>query len=137
MQVVPQARGTVVEIGIGSGLNLPLYRDDVERLYGIDPSEELLRMAGKKARSAAFPVELLARTAEALPLEDRCADTVVTTFTLCTIVDPVKALQEMRRVLRPGGALLFPEHGLAPDASVERWQHRLNPVWNRIASLAI
>ena len=133
LQVVPQARGTVVEIGIGSGLNLPFYGDDIERLYGIDPSEELLRMAGNKARSAPFPVELLAHAAEALPLEDRSADTVITTFTLCTITDPVKALQEMRRVLRPSGALLFAEHGLAPDASVERWQHRLNPVWNRIS----
>jgi len=132
-QVVPQARGTVVEIGVGSGLNLPFYGNDVERLYGIDPSKELLRMARKKARSTTFPVELLAHPAEALPLANQCADTVVTTFTLCTILDPVKALQEMKRVLKPDGILLFAEHGLAPDASVKRWQHRFNPIWNRIA----
>lgn len=131
-QVIPQARGTVVEIGIGSGLNLPFYGGDVERLYGIDPSEELLHMADKKARAAAFPVELLPHSGEALPLEDRFADTVVTTFTLCTIPDPLAALQEMRRVLKPEGVLLFAEHGLAPDASVERWQHRLNPLWSKI-----
>ncbi len=132
-QVVPQARGTVVEIGIGSGLNLPFYGDNVERLYGIDPSEELLRMARKKADSTRFPVEFSTHSAEALPLGNHCADTVITTFTLCTIPDPVKALQEMKRVLKPGGSLLFAEHGLAPDASVKRWQRRLNPIWNRIA----
>ena len=131
-QVIPQARGTVVEIGVGSGLNLPFYGDDVERLYGIDPSEELLHMADKKARAAAFPVELLPHSGEMLPIEDRFADTVVTTFTLCTIPDPLAALQEMRRVLKPEGVLLFVEHGLAPDASVERWQHRLNPLWSKI-----
>lgn len=132
-QIVPQARGTVVEIGIGSGLNLPFYGNAVDRLYGIDPSEELLRMAEKKARSTQFPVEFLAHSGEALPLENQSADTVITTFTLCTIPDPVKALQEMQRVLKPGGRLLFAEHGLAPDSSVERWQRRLNPVWSRIA----
>ena len=132
-QVVPQARGTVVEIGIGSGLNLPFYGREVERLYGVDPSEELLRMAGKKASSMRFPVEFITQSAEALPLGNHCCDTVITTFTLCTIPDPRKALQEMRRVLKPGGVLLFAEHGLSPDASVERWQRRLNPVWKKIS----
>ena len=131
-QVVPQARGTVVEIGVGSGLNLPFYGSGVEQLYAVDPSEELLRMARTKARRANVPVEFLADSGEMLPLEDGCADTVVTTFTLCTIPDPLQALREMKRVLKPGGVLLFAEHGLAPEASVQRWQHRLNPVWKKV-----
>lgn len=131
-QIVPQARGTVVEIGVGSGLNLPFYGSDVQRVYGVDPSEELLRMAWKKAQGANVPVEFLAHSGETLPLGDGCADTVVTTFTLCTIPDPMKALHEMKRVLKPGGVLLFAEHGLAPEASVQRWQHRLNPVWKKV-----
>jgi SAM-dependent methyltransferase len=90
-------------------------------------------MAGKQSRSTGFPVDLLTHSGEALPFGDRCADTVVTTFTLCTIPDPVKALREMRRVLKPGGLLLYAEHGLAPDPSVERWQRRLNPVWRTIS----
>lgn len=90
-------------------------------------------MAAKNARAGQFRVELLAQPAEALSLEDHCADTVITTFTLCTIADPAQALKEMRRVLKPEGVLLFAEHGLAPDASVQRWQHRLNPLWSRIS----
>ena len=131
--LVPGARGVVLEVGIGSGLNLPFYGPQVERLYAIDPSEELLRMARKRAQSMPFPVEFFARSGEAIPIDDHCVDTVVTTFTLCTIADPLAALREMRRVLRPTGRLLFAEHGLAPDRSVQRWQHRCNPVWKRIA----
>lgn len=132
-QLVPQARGATLEIGVGSGLNLPFYGPQVDRLYAVDPSEELLRMAEKKVRRAPFPVELLVRSAEEIPIDDRSIDTVVTTWTLCTIPDPGKALAEMRRVLKPGGVLLFAEHGLAPEASVQRWQHRLNPLWNKLA----
>ena len=131
--LVPQARGAVLEMGIGSGLNLPFYGPDVQRLYAIDPSERLLRMARKRARSARFPVEFFARSGEAIPIEDHCVDTVLTTFTLCTIAEPFAALREMRRVLRPAGRLLFAEHGFAPDPSVQRWQHRCNPLWNAIA----
>lgn len=131
-QLVPKACGTVLEIGVGSGLNLPYYGTAVSRLYGLDPSEELLRMARKKASAAMFPVEFLVHTGEEIPLDDCCFDTIVTTWTLCTIPDPVKALKEMRRVLKPGGSLLFAEHGLAPDASVRGWQERLNPLWRKI-----
>ena len=132
-QIVPEARGAVLEIGIGSGLNLPFYGTGVEQLYGLDPSQELLAMARKKAGAVAFPVELLAHPGEAIPLDDACVDTVVTTWTLCSIADPVKALREMRRVLKPGGMLLFTEHGLAPEARVQGWQRRLNPLWSRIS----
>lgn len=130
-QVVSQACGSVLEIGVGSGLNLPFYGARVNRLFALDPSEELLRMARKKAESAPFPVEFLAQGGEEIPSDDRSFDTIVTTWTLCTIPDPLKALKEMKRVLKPGGTLLFAEHGLAPDANVRAWQQRLNPVWRR------
>lgn len=131
-RIVPQARGTVLEIGVGSGLNLPFYGHGVEQLYGLDPSEELLAMARKKSRTIAFPIEFLAYPGEEIPLDDKCIDTVVTTWTLCSIPDPVKALREMRRVLKPGGILLFAEHGLAPEARVQGWQQFLNPLWSSI-----
>lgn len=131
--LVPGARGVVLEMGIGSGLNFPYYGPQVQRLYAIDPSEDLLRMARKRARSVRFPVEFFARSGEAIPIEDHKVDTVLTTFTLCTIADPVAALREMHRVLSPTGRLLFAEHGFAPDPSVQRWQHRCNPLWTRIA----
>lgn len=129
--LVPQACGTVLEIGVGSGLNLPFYGAGVNRLFALDPSEELLRMAKKKAGAAVFPVEFLTHSGEEIPLDDGCVDMVVTTWTLCTIPDAVRALKEMRRVLKPGGTLLFAEHGLAADASVRAWQQRINPVWRR------
>jgi len=130
-QVVPQARGVVLEIGVGSGLNLPLYSTGVEHVYALDPSEDLLKMARKKARAAGMPVEFLSHSAEEIPLDDASVDTVVMTWTLCSIPDPARALAEMRRVLRPHGSLLFAEHGLAPDDAVRRWQNRLNPLWGR------
>lgn len=132
-RIVPQARGRVLEIGIGSGLNLPYYGPGVQRLYGLDPSEALLAMTGKRVRGAHLPAELIHRGAEAIPLDDGSMDTVVTTFTLCSVTDPLQALREMRRVLRPHGLLLFAEHGLAPEPSVQRWQRRLTPAWRRIA----
>ena len=131
-QIVPQARGTVLEIGVGSGLNLPFYGTGVEQLYGLDPSEELLVMARKKAGAIDFPIDFLAHPGEEIPLDNGCIDTVVTTWTLCTIPDPAKALREMRRVLKPGGMLLFAEHGLAPETRVQGWQNWLNPLWSRI-----
>ncbi len=127
------AEGTVLEIGIGSGLNLPLYPRDVKAVYGIDPSPELLAMAKKHASWVHFPVELAEGSAEALPLDDRSVDRVVTTWTLCSVGDPARALAEIRRVLRPGGALLFLEHGRAPESAVHRWQERLTPYWRRVA----
>lgn len=131
-RAIPAARGTVLEIGIGSGLNLALYGREVERVYGIDPSAALLSMASHRAGKAHFPVVLLQASAEDLPIGDRSIDTVVMTWTLCSIPDPAAALREMRRVLRPEGRLLFVEHGLAPEPGVQRWQHRLTPGWRRI-----
>jgi len=130
--IVPKARGTVLEIGVGSGLNLPFYGTGVEHLYGLDPSEELLAMAGKKARAIAFPIDFIAHACEEIPLDDRSVDTVVMTWTLCSVADPVKALKEVRRVIKSGGTLLFVEHGLAPEIRVQAWQQRLNPLWSKL-----
>jgi ubiquinone/menaquinone biosynthesis C-methylase UbiE len=130
---VPQARGDVLEVGIGSGLNLPLYSGEVRRVYGVDPSMELQKMARKRMTGKALEVEFLSQSAaERLPLPDKSADTVVMTWTLCSISDPRSALREMRRVLKPDGRLIFVEHGRAPDAGVAVWQDRLTPVWKRI-----
>ena len=132
--LVPGASGAVLEVGIGSGLNLPFYSPAaVTRLVAVDPSPELLAMARKKIADTAFPVDLRCESAESLSLEDRSFDTIVMTFTLCSIPEPLAALREMRRVLKPGGRLLFVEHGLSPDSGVRRWQQRLNPLWNRLA----
>ena len=130
--IVPKARGTVLEIGVGSGLNLPFYGSGVEHLYGLDPSEELLAMAGKRARAIAFPIDFIAHASEEIPLDDRSVDTVVMTWTLCSVADPVKALKEVRRVIKSGGTLLFVEHGLAPEIRVQAWQQRLNPLWSKL-----
>jgi ubiquinone/menaquinone biosynthesis C-methylase UbiE len=127
------AHGRVLEIGMGSGLNLPYYTDAVTEVIGLDPSARLLSMARKAARTLGRRVELLEGTAEAIPLREDSVDTIVSTWTLCSIPDPGCALREMRRVLRPDGRLLFVEHGRAPDASVRRWQDRLTPIWSRIA----
>lgn len=130
--LVPQASGTVLEVGIGSGLNLPFYGSGVERLYGVDPSAELLAMAEQNARRIGRAVRLLRESAERLPLAAASCDTVVMTWTLCSIENPLAALREMKRVLRPGGRLLFVEHGRSPDAPVARWQARLTPLWKRV-----
>ena len=122
------ARGRVLEIGMGSGLNLPFYGPSVTGVTGIDPSPGLLAMARARQAGAGFPVELIEGAAEALPLDQASVDTVVTTWTLCSVGDPAQVLGEARRVLRPGGRLLFVEHGRAPEAGVQRWQDRLPPV---------
>jgi ubiquinone/menaquinone biosynthesis C-methylase UbiE len=129
---VPRARGVVLEVGIGSGLNVPLYTKDVTHLYGVDPSAPLLAMARARASAAPFPVELLNESAERVPLETASIDTAVVTWALCSIPNPQEALREMRRVLKPGGALIFVEHGLSPDARVRKWQNRLTPAWRRV-----
>jgi ubiquinone/menaquinone biosynthesis C-methylase UbiE len=131
-RVIPQATGRVLEVGVGSGLNIPFYGATVDHLFALEPSPELRKMAGRRTKGTRFAVEFLDRSAEEIPLERGSVDTVVTTWTLCTIPDAIGALREMKRVLKPGGLLLFVEHGLAPDASVQAWQHRLNPLWNRI-----
>jgi ubiquinone/menaquinone biosynthesis C-methylase UbiE len=130
---VPLARGRVLEIGIGSGLNLPFYGAQVEHLFALDPSAELKRMAEKRARGVAFPVEFIGLSGEDIPLDDGAVDCVLTTWTLCTIPDAGAALGEMRRVLKPDGELVFVEHGRSPDARVLAWQNRLNPLWRPIA----
>jgi SAM-dependent methyltransferase len=126
------ARGVVLEIGVGSGPNLALYGPAVERVCAIDPSPELLRLAGRRSPEAPVPVSLARASAEQLPFRDRVFDTVVTTWTLCSIADPLAALIETRRVLKPGGRLVFVEHGLAPQPGVARWQHGLTPCWKHI-----
>jgi len=127
------ATGRVLDVGIGSGLNLPFYGKQTERVFGIDPSSELLHFAEERAGKTSVPVELLRGSGEALPVEDRSIDTAVVTFTLCTVGNATAVLAEIRRVLRPGGRLLFAEHGRAPDAGVARWQDRLTPIWKRLA----
>jgi ubiquinone/menaquinone biosynthesis C-methylase UbiE len=132
-RVIGAAEGRVLEVGIGSGLNLPFYGPSVASVIGLEPSPELLRMARSRATAASVPVALLEASAEAVPLDDASIDTVVTTWTLCTIPDASAALAELKRVLRPGGALLFVEHGRAPEPGVARWQDRLDPFWRRLA----
>lgn len=133
-KVVPLASGTVLEIGIGTGLNLPYYdTDKVTRVIGLDPSARSWALAAERARTVPFEVEFIGLPGEEIPLENNTVDTVLVTYSLCTIPEPVSALAGMRRVLRPGGQLLFCEHGLAPDASVARWQARINPIWRPIA----
>jgi len=132
-RLVPLASGVVLEVGVGSGLNIPIYGPAVQKLYALDPSPELLRMAGPRAKQASFPVELLQQSAEAIPLADESVDTVVTTWTLCSIPDAARALREMRRVLRRDGRLIFIEHGRSADPGVVRWQDRLTPWWRRIS----
>jgi SAM-dependent methyltransferase len=123
------ARGRVLEIGVGSGLNLPFYGDAVDELIGVDPSPGMLALARRAAAASLRKVTLLEYPAETLPLDDRSVDTVVVTWALCSIPDPLAALKEARRVLRPGGELRFVEHGLSPDPDVQKWQHRLTPLW--------
>lgn len=133
-KVVPHARGRVLEVGIGTGLNFAHYdKSRVERVVGVDPAETMHRLARRRAAHAGVDVELVGMSAERLPLADAGFDSVLVTYSLCTIADPLAALAEMRRVLRPGGRLLFCEHGRAPDESVRRWQERLQPVWGKLA----
>jgi ubiquinone/menaquinone biosynthesis C-methylase UbiE len=132
-RVVGAAEGRVLEIGVGSGLNFPLYGGAVTSVIGLEPSPELLGMARSRAEAAIAPITLLDASAETIPLDSASIDTVVTTWTLCTIPNATRALGEMRRVLRPDGALLFVEHGRAPEAGVAQWQDRLDPLWSRLA----
>jgi len=132
-KLVPLASGTVLEVGIGSGLNIPFYGPKVRKLFALDPSLELWKMARNRVTNAPFPVEFFDYSAESIPLGDMTIDTVVTTWTLCTIRNPAEALTEMRRVLKPEGQLIFVEHGRSPDRGVLAWQDRLNPMWKRVA----
>lgn len=129
-KVVPLAKGVVLEVGIGTGLNLPHYdAAQVHKVYGLEPSAAMRARAAEAARSVAFEVELLAAKGQEIPLAADSVDSIVMTYTLCSIAEPGIALREMARVLRPGGRLHFCEHGAAPDESVRRWQDRLTPLW--------
>ena len=129
-QLVPLAHGRVLEIGIGSGLNLAFYdAAKVSVIIGVDPSADMQKLARQRAAAISIPVEMIALELGQIQADDASFDSIVCTFTLCTIPDAGAALQEMRRVLKPGGKLLFSEHGLAPDLPVVRWQHRLTPLW--------
>jgi ubiquinone/menaquinone biosynthesis C-methylase UbiE len=133
-QVVPLAQGRVLEVGLGTGLNMPHYDTArVTRITGLDPALELQPRARRRIEASGLDVDLLALSAERIPRPDASFDTVVVTYSLCTIPDPLAALQEMRRVLAPGGSLLFCEHGRAPDAAVARWQDRLQGLWGPLA----
>ena len=132
--IVPLAQGRVLEVGIGTGLNMPWYdKRRVSRITGLDPALQMHPRARERITEAGLDVELVGLSAERIPRPDASFDTVLITYTLCTIPDPLAALREMRRVLAPGGQLLFCEHGRAPDASVRRWQERLQPLWGKVA----
>jgi ubiquinone/menaquinone biosynthesis C-methylase UbiE len=130
-RIVSGAEGRVLEIGIGSGINLPLYTGRACEVFGIDPQPKLLAMASH--RNPIITAKIIRASAESIPLDDASVDTVLTTWTLCTIPDVSAALAEIRRVLKPTGRFLFVEHGLAPEERVRVWQNRLNPIWKRIA----
>ena len=130
-KVIPLAEGRVLEIGVGSGHNLPLYNQEkIDHLFALEPSEEIFKKAGKRAGLCDFTIEFLKASSEEIPLDDREVDSIVITYTLCSIKDIEATFSEMRRVLKPRGKLIFCEHGLAPDEEVRKWQNRLNPVWN-------
>lgn len=132
-KLMPFASGVVLEIGIGSALNLPFYGPEVEKVYGVDPSRALWSIGRRRVAAAPFPVEFLPCSAEHISLGAAVADSAVSTWTLCTIPNPATALEEIGRVLKPEGRLLFIEHGCAPEPGVQAWQNRLTPVWKRVA----
>ncbi|MCT2529703.1 class I SAM-dependent methyltransferase [SAR92 clade bacterium H921] len=133
-KVVPMAQGVVLEVGIGSGLNIPYYDNSkIDAIIGLDPSEELNNMAKKVAADKGLDIDFILGSAELIPLPDNHVDTVLVTYTICTIPDALAANKEMLRVLKPGGQLIFCEHGLAPDPSVAKWQTRIDPYWGKIA----
>lgn len=136
-RVPPLARGRALEIGMGAGLNIPYYTAAVRHLFGLEPADHLRSLAAEAADRAPFPVTLIGSGAEDIPLETHSLDTVVSTWTLCSIPDVERALPEIRRVLKPGGRLMFIEHGLAPDAAVARTQARLLPVFRGLAGCTL
>ena len=133
-KVIPLATGNVLEVGIGSGLNLPYYqKDNIKEIWGLDPSEELLEMARKKAKVEDMDVQFLNAKAEVMELDDNYFDTVLMTYTMCTIPNLSQALSEIKRVMKTDGRLVFCEHGASPEQQVFKWQNRVNNVWSKIA----
>jgi len=133
-KIVPRASGDVLEIGFGGGTNLPFYdRDKIRRVWGLEPSPGMREIASDPVARSGIDVELIDLPGEEIPLDDNSVDTVLVTYTLCTIPGVSAALQGMRRVLKPDGVLLYCEHGKAPDANVLKWQDRMNPTWRRLA----
>jgi len=134
VKIVPFAKGDVLEIGIGSGLNLPHYNaSQVTSVTGVDPDEHIWKRSQARRDAAKFPIRRIGLSGEEIPMETGTADTVVVTYSLCTIPDPIAALKEMRRILKPGGDILFCEHGMAPDVKTAKWQKRIDPFWSKIA----
>ncbi len=133
-KIVPLATGVVLEIGIGSGQNLPFYDPEkVTKIIGVDPDEHVWKRSKARREVCTIEIERIGLSGEDIPLDDNLADSVVVTYSLCTIPDPVKALSEMKRILKPGGLIYFSEHGQAPDTSIRNWQRRIDPVWKRLA----
>jgi ubiquinone/menaquinone biosynthesis C-methylase UbiE len=133
-KIVPQAQGDVLEIGTGSGLNFPYFdQNKVRKIWALEPSEPMRRLASENLIDSSLDVEFIDLPGEQIPLEENSVDTVLVTYTLCTIPDTAAALEGVRRVLKPGGRLLYCEHGTAPDASVRKWQDRLNPTWSKFS----
>jgi ubiquinone/menaquinone biosynthesis C-methylase UbiE len=132
-RVISAAQGRVLEVGIGSGVNIPFYGSSSRELIGLEPAPRLIAMAQHASSKSGLPVTLIEGSSEAIPLDTASVDTVVSTWTLCSIPDAVVALQEMRRVLKPNGRFLFSEHGLASEPSMQRWQNWLDPAWKHIA----
>ena len=133
-KVAPLVEGKVLEIGIGSGLNLPFYdKSKIDELWGLDPSEELSDMAKKVADSENIEVNFISSGAEEIPLPDKYFDSVLITYTMCTIPEVARANREIKRVLKTGGKLIFCEHGEAPDENRRKWQKRINPFWGKLA----
>jgi len=133
-KIVPLAEGVVLDIGIGSGLNIPFYnKTKIKQLYGLDPSKELLDIAKSVAKEKKLEIEFLECGAESIPLPDKSIDNVLITYTMCTIPDVAISNSEIMRILKDDGKLLFCEHGLAPDKNIAKWQKRINPLWSKIA----
>jgi len=133
-KMLPLAKGKVLEVGMGSALNLRHYNaDQVDMVWGLEPSAGMRRKAQAKLEQSPIEVQWLALPSQSIPLEDNCVDTIVLTYTLCTIDDWLAALLEMKRVLKPDGQLVFSEHGEAPEGGVRKWQKRINPIWRKLA----
>ena len=132
-KIIPGANGDILEIGFGSGLNIPFYdKNKVSKIIALDPSEDLNAMAKIKAKANDLNIHFLTGIAEDIQIPDSSIDTIVITYTLCTIPEPEKALSEIKRVLKTNGKILFSEHGLAPDDKVVNWQNKINPIWNKV-----